>query len=430
MRKTLILFLFFTAGINASAQRYILDSILLVHVQIIHKEHNTFAYADSSDSFRTFFGKLDSLYEGHRKNIQIFHIGGSHIQADFYSNKVREYLRNITPYTHSSRGLIFPYRLAGTNNPLNYNITGNSALWKGYRSSLSRDTASWGLCGIAATLLGKEDTIRIKANRNVQVKSPYTFNKIRLFAVSDSPGYSITPADTSMVFAGISFNTAEGYCEISFPDTVKEAGLVIRKNDTSAHARFSITGLELLNDFPGVIYHSVGVNGASFKSYNRCNLFYEQLKMYKPDLFIVSIGTNDAGEKDFDPEKYGNYYDSLIRTIKSANPECAILLTVPNDSYYRKKHPNRNTGLQQTVIHELARKHGQAVWDFYAIMGGLGSSQQWYNRKLMVHDRVHFTTAGYSVKGDLLITALIAQWEKTTGREPGSLLNRIKDIHE
>ena len=141
MRKTLILFLFFTAGINASAQHYILDSILLVHVQIIHKEHNTFAYADSSDSFRTFFGKLDSLYEGHRKNIQIFHIGGSHIQADFYSNKVREYLRNITLYTHSSRGLIFPYRLAGTNNPLNYNITGNSALWKGYRSSLSRDTA-------------------------------------------------------------------------------------------------------------------------------------------------------------------------------------------------------------------------------------------------------------------------------------------------
>lgn len=48
----------------------------------------------------------------------------------------------------------------------------------------------------------------------------------------------------------------------------------------------------------------------------------------------------------------------------------------------------------------------------------------------MVHDRVHFTAAGYSVKGDLLITALISQWEKTTGRQPASLLQLIKDIHE
>jgi len=430
MRKLLIILLIFALCLHAQAQHYILDSIRQVHGQIIDEEYNTFAYADSSHSFRVFFSKLDSLFEGHEKNIQIFHIGGSHIQADIYSNKVREYLRNITPFTNGPRGLIFPYRLAGTNNPLNYSITGNRELWKGFRSSVSRDTAIWGLSGIAATLNAHEDTIRIKANHKERAKNPYTFNKIRLFAVADSSGYSITPADTALVFTGISFDPAKGYCEISLPDTISEAGMVIRKNDTSERAFFSITGVELLNDFPGISYSSIGVNGASFRSYNRCTLFYEQLKLYKPDLFIISIGTNDAAVKNFDPEKYRNYYDSLILAIQAINPECAILLTVPNDSYYRKKYPNKNTALQQTVIHELARKHGQAVWDFYAIMGGLGSSQRWYNRKLMVHDRVHFTAAGYSVKGDLLITALISQWEKTTGRQPASLLQLIKDIHE
>jgi len=399
MRKLLIILLIFALCLHAQAQHYILDSIRQVHGQIIDEEYNTFAYADSSHSFRVFFSKLDSLFEGHEKNIQIFHIGGSHIQADIYSNKVREYLRNITPFTNGPRGLIFPYRLAGTNNPLNYSITGNRELWKGFRSSVSRDTAIWGLSGIAATLNAHEDTIRIKANHKERAKNPYTFNKIRLFAVADSSGYSITPADTALVFTGISFDPAKGYCEISLPDTISEAGMVIRKNDTSERAFFSITGVELL-------------------------------KLYKPDLFIISIGTNDAAVKNFDPEKYRNYYDSLILAIQAINPECAILLTVPNDSYYRKKYPNKNTALQQTVIHELARKHGQAVWDFYAIMGGLGSSQRWYNRKLMVHDRVHFTAAGYSVKGDLLITALISQWEKTTGRQPASLLQLIKDIHE
>ncbi|HOP13463.1 MAG TPA: GDSL-type esterase/lipase family protein, partial [Lentimicrobium sp.] len=402
MKKPLILLLFITVCLHARAQHYILDSIRQLHSRIIHEEYNVLAYADSSDSFRVFFSKLDSLFEGHEKKIQIFHIGGSHIQADIYSNRVREYLRNITPFTHAPRGLIFPYRLAGTNNPLNYSIAGNRDLWKGFRSSVNRDTAIWGLSGIAATLNAHEDTIRIKANHRERAKHPYTFNKIRLFAVADSSGYSISSADTALLFTGISFDPAKGYCEISFSDTISEAGLVIRKNDTSERAFFSITGLELMNDFPGVTFNSIGVNGASFKSFNRCTLFYEQLKLYKPDLFIISIGTNDAGAKDFDPEKYRNYYDSLIIAIKSVSPGCAILLTVPNDSYYRKKYPNKNTGLQQSVIHELARKHGQAVWDFYAIMGGLGSSQQWYKRKLMVYDRVHFTKTGYGVKGDLL----------------------------
>ena len=430
MKKPLIILLFFTFCFQVRAQHYILDSIRQLHSRIIHEEYNVLAYADSSDSFRVFFSKLDSLFEGHEKNIQIFHIGGSHIQADIYSNKVREYLRNITTFTNAPRGLIFPFRLAGTNNPFNYSITGNRELWEGFRSSVSRDTAIWGLSGIAATLNAHEDTIRIKANHKERAKHPYTFNKIRLFAVSDSMGYSIASADSGLVFSRLRFNHEAGYCEISFADTLSEAGLIIRKNDTSERAFFSITGVELLNDFPGVTFNSIGVNGASFKSFNRCTLFYEQLKLYKPDLFIISIGTNDAGAKDFDPEKYRNYYDSLIIAIKSVSPGCAILLTVPNDSYYRKKYPNKNTGLQQSVIHELARKHGQAVWDFYAIMGGLGSSQQWYKRKLMVYDRVHFTKTGYSVKGDLLTAALISQWEKTMGRQPASLLQLIKDIHE
>lgn len=113
MKKPLILLLFITVCLHARAQHYILDSIRQLHSRIIHEEYNVLAYADSSDSFRVFFSKLDSLFEGHEKKIQIFHIGGSHIQADIYSNRVREYLRNITPFTHAPRGLIFPYRLAG-----------------------------------------------------------------------------------------------------------------------------------------------------------------------------------------------------------------------------------------------------------------------------------------------------------------------------
>ena len=46
------------------------------------------------------------------------------------------------------------------------------------------------------------------------------------------------------------------------------------------------------------------------------------------------------------------------------------------------------------------------VWDFFEIMGGLGSAQDWYENKLMPYDRIHFTRQGYRIKANLFIEAL------------------------
>lgn len=60
-------------------------------------------------------------------------------------------------------------------------------------------------------------------------------------------------------------------------------------------------------------------------------------------MFIVSMGTNDTymPESHFDVEKFKNNYESFIQMIQRVNPECAILLAVPNDSYYLRKQPNQ-----------------------------------------------------------------------------------------
>jgi lysophospholipase L1-like esterase len=57
------------------------------------------------------------------------------------------------------------------------------------------------------------------------------------------------------------------------------------------------------------------------------------------------------------------------------------------------------------VIQELAAKYKMPVWDFYGIMGELGSSKTWQSHGLMQSDKVHFTGVGYHLKGDLLIDA-------------------------
>jgi lysophospholipase L1-like esterase len=72
-----------------------------------------------------------------------------------------------------------------------------------------------------------------------------------------------------------------------------------------------------------------------------------------------------------------------------------------------KKYPNRNTQRQREVILQLAAQYQTAVWDFYGIMGELGSSKTWKLAGLMQPDYVHFTAAGYHLKGNLLIEAFL-----------------------
>ncbi|MBE0641142.1 MAG: hypothetical protein IH599_03850, partial [Bacteroidales bacterium] len=166
--------------------------------------------------------------------------------------------------------------------------------------------------------------------------------------------------------------------------------------------------------------------GASFDSFERCAWFDKQLALYPPDLFIVSIGTNDAHASGFDSTLFAQRYERMVDQVLSVNPGCALLLTVPNDSYYKRRHPLRNTRIQQAAIHQLARRRSLVVWDFYAVMGGLGSSQRWYQKKLMKYDRVHFTSLGYSIKGDLFTTALLEAWDRLAGREVDTSIKKLK----
>jgi lysophospholipase L1-like esterase len=423
-----LLLLLFTLSLNA--QEYVLDSVMSTDSSLIHKKFNMLSYADSSQTFIHFFDKLDSVYRGENTKVHIFHIGGSHIQADIYSNKLRTWLQNMKPNAQAQRGFVFPFHLASTNNPLNYRIEGNKERWKGSRSSVSKDNSLWGLSGITTILTDTIDTLRIAANYKNFTREPYTFDRIRIFYDAPPAAYCIRVLDSLNFIVSEKRDTLAGFVEFQLDKVTETLSLEIRRTDSTGNSKFKLMGFELMNNHPGVEFTSIGVNGASFESYSRCTAFEQQLSLYKPDLFIISIGTNDAYTPDFDSLKFEAYYEAFVQMIWRVNPKCAVLLTVPNDSYYKRKYANKNTRIQQSIIHRLARKHEMAVWDFYAVMGGLGSSQEWYLKKWMPRDRIHFTSIGYSIKADLLLEALVHQWEKSCGYEAGEVLNSIIRKHE
>lgn len=430
MKKTLLIFAILSAT-HFFAQRYILDSILPIHGKVILQEENQLKFALESPYFNSFFKRMDSVFEGKKDKIHIFHIGGSHIQSDIYSNKLRTYLQNTNDVSMAQRGFVFPFHLAKTNNPTNYRISGTRDKWKGYRCSVS-DSVAWGLSGISAAFRENKDTIYIKANHKNDTKKPYKFDKFRLFYNTWKDDYDIRFLDSTLVVSD-TVNSDAFYKEYRFNSQVDSIAIQLQLKDaTTIFPEFLFMGAELMNNNPGIEYTSIGVNGASFAFYNRSAYFEKQLQLYKPDLFIISIGTNDAymPKSQFNSKKFRSYYESFIQMIQRVNPNCAILLTVPNDSYYRKKIPNPNTATQQKIIYEIAQKYQMAVWDFYKIMGGFGSSNKWYQRKLMPRDRIHFTHLGYQIKADLLLNALIDAWSTTTSRDKETLLNHYKTLHE
>lgn len=430
MNKKLLIFAIFWAT-QCYSQRYILDSVESEYGNLYHQELNQFKYAADSPYFNAFFKRLDSVFDGKKDKLHIFHIGGSHIQADIYSNKLRTYLQNTNEVSMAQRGFIFPFHLARTNNPSNYQISGTKSKWQGYRCSVT-DSIAWGLSGITAAFREKSDTIYIKANYKNYTKKQYTFNKFRLFHNTWKDDYQITLLDSTLVDWEIT-NYESFYKEYHFKNDVDSVAFRLELKETAnISPEFLFMGAELMNDNPGIEYTSIGVNGASFGFYNRSAYFEKQLQLYTPDLFIISIGTNDAymPVSYFNADKFRNYYEDFIKMIQRINPNCAILLTVPNDSYYKRKYQNKNTATQQIIINELAQKYQMAVWDFYEIMGGLGSSNRWYKNKLMPRDRIHFTHLGYQIKADLLLNALIDAWSTAINRDKETLLNHYKSLHE
>ncbi len=421
IHKLLPTFLYVCSCITM-AQQYTLPKAKETY-SFINWKANTLKFVDTSPAFEKLFQKLNKVANDEAEDVHVFHIGGSHIQADIYSNRLRTYLQSMSKTAVGQRGFIYPFRMARTNNPSNYKVT-SDVDWKGYRCSIKKDSVAWGLSGVTAVFNDSIANIKIEANYRGYDQQHYDFNKIRIFYDDWTTDYSIGFKEEGLVDTTLQ-NTTAHFTEFTLTKTLETVDICVERNEHTDDAAFLMMGIELMNDNKGVQYTSIGVNGASFDYYSRCKYFDTQLMLYRPDLFIISVGTNDAYHPDFNPKAYTAYYEDLIQTIQKANPECAILLTVPNDSYYKRKHPNPRTRIMQKIIYKLAQQYQMAVWDFYEIMGGFNSSRDWYHQKLMPSDRIHFTQLGYRIKADLLLEALTEAWENTLQLPPKSVLNQM-----
>ena len=182
---------------------------------------------------------------------------------------------------------------------------------------------------------------------------------------------------------------------------------------------YTITSVPMSPESEGIRYFSYGVVGKTFSWYAQQPVLEFQLKNYKPDIVIVTLGTNDAfGKPTY--EAAWQSIDRFVSTVRAVTPESAILLMSPPDCFLRSGRVNRDAAVVQRAIIEYADQHGLTAWDLYTAMGGAGSMDSWLAANLARPDRVHFSSDGYALIGEMFLSAVLEGYQQyATSTETG-----------
>ena len=379
-----------------------------------HLERNQIIYPGDSLAMERFFQKMDSVVFFGEGNLSIMHLGGSHVQAGMFTQQFRDNLLSISTDLMGGQYFVFPFSTGGTNNPSHY-IVRSSGTWTYCRNAVRKETDKrMGLAGAAITTNDSTARVSILTKERYPSALPpdYDFNKVTVIGFSETENVVPVVSYDGTTIQG-QYDEWKSTYTFSLPDFTDSICIMF----DSVPGEFTLTGILLENDMPGISVHGVGVNGARVSSYLRCDDFERDLNLIRPDLIIFGIGINDAAEMDFEKNNFKRNYNELIKVIKRVNPDCALLFITNNDSYKREKvkkktryEVNLNGMIVEEAFMELGKKYNAAVWNQFDIMGGLESMQDWEEAGLAKKDKVHFTNEGYRLLGDLLYNALITRY--------------------
>lgn len=392
---------------TSSAQTLGLVSFKSDTYPFIHPERNEIVNADAMNSF---FNKLYVLKTQQNDKLNILQIGDSHIQADFISGQVRSNFQR--EFGNGGRGLIVPLRVARTNEPFNYKTSSNTA-WRSKRCVFVNDPLPIGIGGVTITTAADTATLTVSTFNYPPIN--YGSTKLTLFYEKDPTAYDYRIVDTTGAVIGtLATTTMSSYADVSATrlSTAVNTFKLVAEKKSDAQNNATIYGINLENDTNGVLYHSVGVNGAEAFQYARAVHFAEQTPALNLQLIIISLGTNEAQRRPFDKELTKLRLDSLVKQLQYYNPATPILLTSPPDSYINRKYYNTGVSMMHEVVVNYAKENNLAVWDLFSIAGGYKSCYQWKKYGLLRSDGIHFNRKGYELQGNLMYEAIIKAYNE------------------
>ena len=194
---------------------------------------NTIQFPKGSASFDQFFNKLDTLVFENRGTVRILHIGGSHLQADVISGRIREHLIKEYPGASAGRGFLFPYSAARTNTPASY-ASSYKGIWDKNKNVQKEITKPLGLLGIAISTSDPRAEITLLLDK-YNSEPIWGETSFRVFGFSDNNDVEPVLRIDSMDVFGTLDTASQSYVFTS-PRPIDTIQIAFRWTDTTKQA--------------------------------------------------------------------------------------------------------------------------------------------------------------------------------------------------
>jgi LysM repeat protein/lysophospholipase L1-like esterase len=367
-------------------------------------------------AIENFFVKLANA---NSKKVNILHIGDSHLQADFYTGYVREHIQEVFGY--GGRGFIFPYACAGTHSTYDYR-TWKYGKWEGARNVKNPYLMDIGITGAVARTYDSSAGFKFGFKEGI-LKPEFTVMKIYCKKSEQSFNLKLKLNNyDDTIYLKTNVRPNQSFVRIDLPVVADTFEVFVDKTDSFQNF-FECYGMmiESCKD-KGVVYNSVGINGAGYSHLLTQTLFDKQIEELKPDLVVIDLGANDFYGYRYDKTMMEANLKELIHKVKKASPQTSVLISCSQDIYYRRRRNIYATYPFSKLIQSTAKEEGAAWYDYYSVSGGRYSMLKWRRYRLAKRDKVHLTTAGYHVKGDLYLNALLSSYVHYLKERPDNLL--------
>ncbi len=353
-----------------------------------------------SEEFQHFLLKLKELKKGNQEQVRMLILGDSHMQCEDFGNALAACMADSFGIPLAGRGFAFPYPLARSSHRSDLSFGPNEG-WHGCRFTRNDSRCPWGLAGWTAYMDRDSALFSWKMNSRPFEEG----DELLLFSPpSSARSHKVTMGDSAGNGQALVYDEQKN----AFRGIIRHSGprLFFGIQRLEQGQEFVLQGFLLNPVKPGLVFGISGTNGARLDHYLLNPDFQKHLREIRPDLVLISLGTNDAFSQPFGKEEVRDFLTRLLSRVKAAAPASAILLAGPPDHCLKKKRANPKTGEINEIFSGTAEALDFVFWNQQEAMGGKGSVFEWRRQKWACPDMVHFSPSGYRKQALLLYRSL------------------------
>jgi len=361
---------------------------------------------DDSGALDPFFAALYRLESGKVEVVTILHYGDSPTTADLITGDARALLQQrFGDAGHGFNLVAKPWAWYG-----HRDVGISDHGWKALTGVGSMRQGEFGLGG--ATLVGgvgAKSTFRLQDASQTDMELDY---------FTEPDGGRVSIAADGVTLATIdTMGTADvpSFKWLHLPPGARQVELSVTSGEVRLH------GIDLRKGDRGVLYDSLGLNGASTTVISRtfaAETWAAELRHAKPSLVIINYGTNESSFGDFVRKQYEGELRAAIAKLRAAQPDVPILIMGPMDRGERSGVNDIETMPTIPEITAIQRRVAAdercGFFDTFDAMGGEGTVARWYSAKprLVTADFIHPTPQGALLVARELVNNLDKGYER------------------